>query len=57
MDTKSDDFRVKALVCEQHARETTDRAIRRQWEDLAIQWHLMANQAARLSGQASQDDG
>src|ERR1700730_18233801 len=45
--------RGKAIACEQRAEETKDRTIRRQWEDLAMQWHLRANQSARLHGQAS----
>jgi hypothetical protein len=46
------DYRTKAIACEQIAKQTTDRTIRLQWEELVMQWHLMANQAARLSGEA-----
>jgi hypothetical protein len=48
METKSDEYRTNAFACERNAKEATDRAIKRQWEELAIQWHYMANQAARL---------
>jgi hypothetical protein len=46
------DYGAKALACEQIAKKTADRTIRLQWEELAMQWHLMANQAARLLGEA-----
>ena len=46
------DYRAKALACEHIAKKTADRTIRLQWEELAMQWHLMANQAARLLGEA-----
>ena len=49
----SQTYRGKAIACEQRAEETKDRTIRRQWEDLAMQWHLRANQSARLYGEAS----
>jgi hypothetical protein len=48
MIAKSEEYRARALECEQCAKQATDKAIRRQWEDLAIQWHAMANQAAWL---------
>jgi hypothetical protein len=37
---------MKALVCEQHARESTDPASKRDWEELAIEWRLMARSPA-----------
>lgn len=43
--------RARALACEQNARSAMDAALRREWEELAIQWHLMANVAARVSGE------
>ena len=46
------DYRTKAIACERIAKQTVDRTIRLQWEELAMQWHLMANQAARLLGEA-----
>ena len=49
MSAKADEYRLKAAVCEKNAGEATDPNIKRQWEELAIQWHYMANQAARLS--------
>ncbi|UTD28523.1 hypothetical protein [Bradyrhizobium sp. WD16] len=43
--------RARALACEQNARSAMDPALRKEWEELAIQWHLMANVAARVSGE------
>jgi hypothetical protein len=44
----TEEYRGKAIACEKMAKEVTDRAIRDQWQELAINWHYMANQAARL---------
>ncbi len=43
---RTDVFRLKALFCEQRAREATNQASKRDWEELAIEWHMMANLAA-----------
>jgi hypothetical protein len=48
MKTKIDEYRANALACEKKAQEATDQVIKRQWEELAIQWHYIANQVARL---------
>ena len=50
MEAKTDQYRVHAFQCEKNAKEATDPAIKCQWEELAIQWHYMANQAAWLLG-------
>jgi hypothetical protein len=55
--TKAEEYRTKALACERHAEEANDRTIKLQWEELAIQWHYMANQAARLAADPRADDG
>ncbi len=46
----TDKYRTKALLCEQRAIETTDPASKRDWEELAIEWHTMANFAASTNG-------
>jgi hypothetical protein len=51
---RSSVFRLKALCCEQRARETTEPGSTRNWEELAIEWHTMANLAARLNGEIAQ---
>jgi hypothetical protein len=44
-------YRLRALASEQRARNAPDRAIKREWEDLAMQWHLVAHAAATLRGE------
>jgi hypothetical protein len=39
-------FRLKALFSEERARESTDQASKKDWEELAIEWHMMASLAA-----------
>jgi len=46
----SSTYRLRALASEQRAREASDPAFKREWEDLAIQWHLIAHIAAELRG-------
>jgi hypothetical protein len=43
--------RLRAQACEQRARVVSDPAVRREWEDVAMQWHLLANVAAELGGE------
>jgi hypothetical protein len=45
--TRTDMYRAKALDCEQRAREASHPTSKRDWEELAIDWHAMANFAAR----------
>jgi hypothetical protein len=54
--TKSDEYRARAVNCEERAMMTTDRVARSQWEELAAQWHYIANQAARLRLAPPEDD-
>jgi hypothetical protein len=42
----SEKLRLKALFSERRARESTDERSKRDWEELAIQWHTMANLVA-----------
>jgi hypothetical protein len=44
--SRSGVFRLKALFSEQRARESSDPTSRHDWEELAIEWHMMANLAA-----------
>jgi hypothetical protein len=48
----TDNYRIKALMCEQRATEVSDPASKRDWQELAIEWHTMANFAARADGEA-----
>jgi len=42
-------YRLRALTSEQRARHASDSTIKREWEELAIQWHSIANVAAQLA--------
>jgi hypothetical protein len=46
-------FRLKALFSEERARESTDPTSRKDWEELAIEWHMMASLADHASGERS----
>jgi hypothetical protein len=45
--SKTEEYRTRAIACEMRAKEVTDPAMKRQFEELAMQWHYMANQTAR----------
>jgi hypothetical protein len=44
---RADMYRAKALVAEQRAKETSDPTAKQDWEELAIEWHMMASIAAK----------
>jgi hypothetical protein len=46
----SEKYHQKAVGCEQHAQHATDRATEQEWRQLAVQWHSMADQAAKMLG-------
>jgi hypothetical protein len=50
---RSEKFRLKALFSEQRARESTNQQSKHDWEELAIEWHMMANLAAGANGDGS----
>lgn len=45
--------RARALLCESRGGQVSDAATRREWVELAIEWHALANAAARLMGSAT----
>jgi hypothetical protein len=47
-------YRAKALACEQQARLALDPAAKRDWEELAIEWHTIAHFATRRIGETPQ---
>ena len=53
---RTDMYRLKAQVCEQRAIEASDPTSKRDWEELAIEWHTMASFAARVDGKISQSE-
>jgi hypothetical protein len=44
---RADLYRAKALIAEQRAKETSDPTTKQDWEQLAIEWHMMASIAAK----------
>jgi len=50
---KSNLYRLKAIACEQRAKKEIG-ALWQEWEALAIEWHAMAYETARLSGNGPQ---
>ena len=49
-------FRLRAVQCEQRARDNPDPLIKGEWEELAIEWHLLANAIGKASGETPQID-
>jgi hypothetical protein len=54
--SRADIFRLKALFSEERAQESTSHQSRLEWEELAIEWHTMANLAAGLNRDTSKVD-
>jgi hypothetical protein len=46
--SKAEEYRARAMDCELRAREVKDPSMKRQFDELAMQWRYMANQAARI---------
>ena len=46
-------FRMRALFCEQRADQTSEPASKPEWEELAIEWHTIANLALKMNGEKS----
>jgi hypothetical protein len=43
----SERYRLKALACEQFSQDSTDRAIKAAWTEIAIEWHTLSNCVAQ----------
>jgi hypothetical protein len=43
----SEKYRSKALACEKLAREVPNHDFKHAWEDIAIEWHALANRRAQ----------
>jgi hypothetical protein len=54
--SRSDIFRLKAQFSEQRAQQSTDPKSRQDWEELGIEWHMMANLAAAANPEISGSD-
>jgi hypothetical protein len=42
--------RMRAVMCNQRASQATDHQVKRDWEELAIEWHLLASEEERAAG-------
>ena len=51
---RSDVFRLKALFCEERARESSNLTSKQDWAELAMDWHTMAHLAARMTGEIAE---
>jgi hypothetical protein len=49
-------YHLKAVGCEKCAVHASDRSTEQAWQELAAQWHSMADQAAKMPGDASQHE-
>jgi predicted HAD superfamily Cof-like phosphohydrolase len=49
----SEKYHLKAVGCEERAELATDRTTEQEWQELAAQWHSMADQAAKMLSEAS----
>jgi hypothetical protein len=56
MTNASSDYRLRAIASELRAKKVTDADAKLEWEELARQWHLMANLAASDDGDILQTD-
>ena len=52
----SEKYHLKAVCCEKCAGRASDQSTEQEWQELATQWHSMADQAAKMSDDASWDD-
>ena len=46
----SEKYHLKAVRCEKCAKSASDQTTEQEWQELAAQWHAMADQAAKLLG-------
>jgi hypothetical protein len=53
----SQKYRLKALECEKLAREATDEATKVAWDELAIEWHILASRIAKNDNDVEIDCG
>ena len=52
----SQKYRLNAIGCERQAKRASNQATEQRWLDLAVQWHSMADQAAKMPGGASRQE-
>jgi len=52
--SRTDNYRMKAIACEQQASDASNPRSKRDWEELAIEWHAMATLTPRTNGEIAQ---
>ena len=52
----SEKYHLKAVGCEKCAGHASDQSTEQEWQELAAQWHAMADQAAHMLCDASQHE-
>ena len=50
----SEKYHLKAVGCEKCAERASDRITEQEWQELAAQWHSMADQAAKMLSDESE---
>jgi hypothetical protein len=48
-------YRAKALAAERRSKQASDQIFRQEWEELAIEWHAIANFAAKEIGKTESE--
>ena len=56
MEAQNSTFLLRAVQCELRARDAPDPLMKTEWEEIAIEWHLLANAVAQASGEEDQID-
>jgi hypothetical protein len=46
-------YRLRAVAAERRASQAIDSVVRMEWEELAIEWHFLANAIADAQGETS----
>ncbi len=49
MSDQSKAYRIRAIASEQRAASTVDPLLKKEWEEIAIHWHMIANLAAQMN--------
>jgi hypothetical protein len=54
MKAESRTYRLRAIQCEYRANTSSEPHLKAEWEELAFEWHLLANAVGKASGEESQ---
>jgi hypothetical protein len=56
MADQSNVYRLRAVACEQRSKQTADPTVKKEWDELAIEWHLLANIVAQATNKIPKID-